>query len=426
MRILLVSYYFPPAAGGGVQRVLKWAKYLPQFGVEVDVLTPDDPGWIDSGGGLEVPPGTTVHRTRNRSPRSLKPNEELLGTRGVRRLFKRAVLLPRRLLVPDMHVGWALSAVPAGCRIVAERKIDLIVSTSPPETGHLVAARIARRTGVPWIADFRDSWLDLPHLRTDRALVRLKHAVNTRLARRLFARAQAATTVSEPLAADLRRRFPQLPVHVISNGVDLDDLEGLPIVRESGDGRFLMLYTGNFFGRQSPATFLEALAALLQRRPELRELVSMRFVGGLKPGDAARIDGDELLASCVERVAFLDYRDVLAWQAAADLLFLYVAPGPGSAGVFTGKVFEYIAAGRPILALAPADNVAAQLVLEADAGEVVDPADVAAIGVALERAVDAWREGGTPTLTPPVQVMDRISRAGQARALAELVRATLN
>ena len=426
MRVLIVSYYFPPAAGGGVQRVLSWCRYLPEYGWDVHVLAPDDPRWIDSGGGLEVPSDTIVHRSENPSPASLRPREYVAAARGpLHRMWRRLVLLPRRIRIPDMHIGWARPSVRAGMRVVREHDIDLIISSSPPETTHVIASRIARRTGIPWIADYRDSWLDLPHLRLDRPTVRFKHALNRLLARRVMRGAKAVTTVSDPLAHDLRRRHPKLRVEVVTNGVDTAQLMNLPHPSSLLDGttrddRFVVSYTGNFFGRQSPQSFLAAVTRLMERRPDIPGLMRIRFVGGIKAEDHAVIDASQQLSSMVERIPFMDYRDVLAEQAAADLLLLYVAPGHGSAGVFTGKVFEYVASARPVLALVPEGNVCIDLLTQAGTGRVVDPDDVESIAATLEAEFDQWRANGRTEYTVPEAVLQSISREHLAGRVAQL------
>ncbi len=427
MRVLIVSYYFPPAAGGGVQRVLKWCKFLPDSDVEVHVLTPDDPKWLDTGGGLTVPPNTVVHRTRNLAPAAVRPSDVIAQAGGrIRRLWRTLLLQPRRLLVPDVAIAWSLTSVRQGIRVVRKHDIDLVISTSPPETCHVIARRISRATGVPWIADFRDSWLDLPHLRTDRLLVRLKHRYNTRLATRMLRHASTITTVSKPLAQDLTRRHPDTPVHVIPNGIDLDDLQEIPppLPLQSDvhrSDRCVIAYTGNFFGRQSPQRFLDATAALLERRPALIDQLVIRFVGGLKPEDHALIDGSPALRSVIERIPFSDYRDVLAEQAAADILLLYVAPGANSQGVYTGKVFEYVAAQRPVLALVPHDNVCVDLLTRAGTGHQVEPDDVSAISATMEQLIDQRLNHGRVECRVDTQVLDSISRKHQAEELAELI-----
>jgi glycosyltransferase involved in cell wall biosynthesis len=438
MRVLLVTYYFPPAGGGGVQRVLSWCRHLAAAGVEVTVVAPDEPHWVDQDTTLIIPPGTAVLRTADPSPAAVIPRQALAQVRGVRRLLRRIALQPRRLAIPDIHRPWRRPAVDAvlaeHARRVArgEPSWDLIISSSPPETTHLVAHDVAGRLGIPWVADFRDSWLDLPHLRLDSLLVRSKHRRNVRLATRLLGRASAATTVSEPLAADLRLRHPNLDVHVLENGIETTSVARAH-ARASGFrdiGRFVVAYTGNFFGRQSAASFLAGVEQALEREPSLRSDLLIRFVGGLKPAELERAVA---LGDVVEHIEFLRHDDVLAQQRAADLLLLYVAPGRGSAGVYTGKVFEYVAARRPVLALAPADNVASDLLKRAGSttaggGARTDPNDAGAITDALLVAWNTWVDAGgrdgaaVADVDVPDAVLQSIDRAATARRLEQLLR----
>lgn len=438
MRVLLVTYYFPPAGGGGVQRVLSWCRHLGEHGIDVTVVAPEAPKWVDVDTTLVVPANVDVIRTPDPSPEAVIPRDVVAAARGpLAKLRARAALQPRRFAIPDIHRRWRAPAV--RCVLDAARdgaRWDVVVSSSPPETTHLVAHDIAAALGVPWVADFRDSWLDLPHLRLDSALVRWKHARQVRLATRVLALASAATTVSAPLANDLRGRHPGLPIHVLENGVEFDQVDR---ARDRADGfrdagRFVVAYTGNFFGRQSPASFLEALERAVAAEPAFGDDAIIRFVGGMKPADEERIAASAALARVVERERFLRHDDVLAHQAAADLLLLYVASGRGSQGVYTGKVFEYVAARRPVLALAPHDNVCVELLATAGAtdpargGARVEPDDVAAICDALLTAWRTWRDAGGPAggrvanvdVTPAVR--DRIDRGAIAARLADVLR----
>ncbi|MCW2921957.1 MAG: putative glycosyltransferase [Thermoleophilia bacterium] len=438
MRVLLVTYYFPPAGGGGVQRVLSWCRHLPTHGVELTVVAPNEPHWIDQDTTLVIPGDTQVLRTADPSPAAVIPREALAQVRGVRRVLRRIALQPRRFAVPDIHRPWRRHAV-AAVRAEARRRAeagepmwDVVVSSSPPETTHLVAHDIAKLLGIPWVADYRDSWLDLPHLRMSSIAVRWKHRANRRLATRLMRRAAAATTVSEPLATDLRARHPHLDVHVLENGVEPAEVSRAH-ARADGfrdHGKFVVAYTGNFFGQQRASEFLDGLDAALAAEPELRDDLLVRFVGGLKPHE---LDRALSFGDVIEHVPFLRHDDVLAQQRAADLLLFYVAPGRGSQGVYTGKVFEYVAARRPVLALSPADNVATRLLDEAGAtaaaaGARVDPDDVPAIGDSLLTAWRAWRDAGgrdggrTPDIDVPTNVLERIDRESVAQRLAQALR----
>ncbi len=380
-----------------MQRVLSWARYLPDSGIDVHVLAPDDPGWIDTGGGLQIPQGITVHRTPSRSPRSFVPAAQL-GRRGrASRILMKIKMIPRRLLVPDIHVAWAIGSRKTALEICRAHTIDAIISTSPPESAHLLASKVRKTTGSPWLADFRDSWLDLPHLRLDQFSVRIKHWFNTRLASRILRHADLITTVSQPLADDLKKRYPTKSVNVLTNGIDFDQLPEVEnvehqISRENRD-RFELLYTGNFFGRQNAKTMLDAIEVISNRYPEMKGAFTIKFVGGLKPADAKRISESPVLGQFVRHIEFADYNDILKMQALANMLFLYVAPGRGSKGVYTGKVFEYVACGTPILALAPSDNVAAKLVLDSGTGIVIDPDDAEACALAIHEAWQKWTQG---------------------------------
>lgn len=438
MRVLLITYYFPPAGGGGVQRVLSWCRHLPAHGVEVTVVAPNEPHWIDQDTTLVIPAETRVLRTTDPSPAAVIPREALAQVHGVRRVLRRLALQPRRFAVPDIHRPWRRHAV-ACVRAEARRRSDagepawdVVVSSSPPETTHLIAHDVAQMLQIPWVADYRDSWLDLPHLRMSSMAVRLKHGANRRLATRLMRRAAAATTVSSPLADDLRARHPHLDVTVLENGIEPAEVARAH-ARASGfqdAGRFVVAYTGNFFGRQSAASFLTALDQALTTDDAFARDVLVRFVGGLKADERARAAA---LGDVVELVPFLRHDDVLAQQRAADLLLLYVAPGRSSQGVYTGKVFEYVAARRPVLALSPADNVASSLLVEAGAtaagvGARVDPDDVDAIAGALLDAWRRWRDAGgihgaqVPDVASPSAVLERIDRAHAAGRFATVLR----
>ena len=162
MKLLLVTLYFPPAGGGGVQRPLKFASHLPALGIETHVLAPDDPKWIHRDDELQPPTLAWVHRARYLGPKGRKPAEELHGTQGLERFGVYARLAGRRLLVPDENVSWNLTAIPAAIRIVKREQIDVVLTTSPPSSVHLVGAAVKRATGIPWVADLRDSVVGSP------------------------------------------------------------------------------------------------------------------------------------------------------------------------------------------------------------------------------------------------------------------------
>jgi glycosyltransferase involved in cell wall biosynthesis len=405
VRILIVALYFPPAGGAGVQRPLKLAAHLPDLGIETHVLAPDDPKWLHRDETLVVPPRAVVHRARNLGPAARRPAEELYGRRGLGRLGVHARLVFRRLLVPDASVLWNVTAIPAALRIVRRERIDVVLTTSPPGSAHLVGAAVKRMVGVPWVADLRDSIARHPHRRRD-----LRG--EARLARLVAGRADAVVCATSGIAEEMRALGHRGRLAVIESGSDFDEFEGLPY--RSG-ARFRITHTGSFFGRRDPRPFLDALA----RAPET---VVARFVGGMRASD--RAFAERLgLGDRVEVLPPVARGDALALQRDSEALLLLIpeAEGRGRA-VLSGKVFEYLAAERPILAVVPPGGEAAALVQEVGAGTVVAPDDVEGMAAALHDLEARWRRGeldGTP-LTPAWK--QRLSRRARAEEYAEPLR----
>jgi glycosyltransferase involved in cell wall biosynthesis len=411
MKVLLVSLYFPPAGGAGVQRPLKFATHLPSFGIETHVLAPDDPKWVHRDDELAPPTQAWVHRARYLGPKGRRPADELHGTHGLERTRTHARLLARRLLVPDENVTWNVTAIPAAIKLVRSEGIDAVVTTSPPGSVHLVGAAVKRATGARWIADLRDSLVAHPHRHAERAAVRLKEQGHRAVARLVTRYADSIVGASEAIAEEVRALEPRGPVTAILNGSDFDDFAGLPYTPSP---RFRITHTGSFFGKRTPRPFLTAFA-------ESGLDAVARFVGDFRPADREWAEslglGDRLeLRSYVPRGKSLE----LQRDSEALLLLIPEAGGRGQ-GVLSGKVFEYLAAERPILAMVPPGGAAAQLIEETGAGVVVPPDDVEAIGDALTKLHERWRAGsldGTP-LVPDVRA--RIDRRARVQELAELL-----
>jgi glycosyltransferase involved in cell wall biosynthesis len=259
MRILICSFYFPPSGGGGVQRPLKFAQRLPEFGIETRVIAPTDSKWIHSDEPATGVSPLHVYRTPFRGPRGRLPAEELYATRGAGRLRRRAALFPRRLLVPDENVSWVLSAVPAIVRIVRREPIDILLTTSPPNSVHLIGAAVKRLTGIGWVADVRDSIVANPDRRIESVAVRLKQQTQQLVARRVVRNADAIVTVTSQIAAELEALSPTGPVVVIPNGADFDDFADL---RYRSSNRLRITHAGSFFGKRDPRPFLTALGGV--------------------------------------------------------------------------------------------------------------------------------------------------------------------
>ena len=412
MKVLLVTMYFPPAGGGGVQRPLKTATHLPALGIETHVLAPDDPKWLHRDDELRPPTQAFVHRARYFGPRARLPAEELHGLEGPERMLMQAKLAYRRVLLPDASVTWLPTAVPAAVRLVRREGIDAVITTSPPVSMNLIGAAVKRLTGIPWVADLRDAVLLNADRRFERTTVQAKEKALERVVRMVARKADAVVAVSETIADEVRRFDPAGEVRVIPNGCDFDDFAGLdyrPV------DRFRITHAGSFFGKRNPRPFLNALAS-----SGLDDVVA-RFAGGLRQADEEWAAGLGL-GDRLELLRYVPHRQALELErdSEANLLLLPDAAGRGAV-VPSGKIFEYLAAERPILAAVPPDGAAAKLVRETGAGIVVAPDDEKGIREALIGLHSRWKAGQLSNGYLSPEQRRKLSREARVEELADLL-----
>jgi len=413
MKVLLVTLYFPPAGGAGVQRSLKVASHLPALGIETHVLAPDDPKWVHVDAELPLPTQAWVHRARYVGPRGRRIADELHGRSGVDLAVRQASTIGRRLLLPDENVTWNATAIPKAIQIVRSEGIDVVLTTSPPGSVQLVGAAVKKATGAKWVADLRDSLVLHPHRAAEGIGAVAKRKARAGVARLVASQADAIVTAAESISVETRGINPRGPVVTIANGCDFDDFAGLEYARTD---RFRLTHAGSFFGKRDPKPFLQALA------DSGIEDVTVRFVGDFRPGDREFMDSLGL-GDRVELIDYVPRRESLALQRNSDALLLLIPDAGGRGrGVLSGKVFEYLAAERPILAAVPPDGAAAQLIRDTGAGVVAAADDVPALRDALVELHARWRDGkldGTP-LSP--EWRDKLSRARRVEELADLLR----
>lgn len=410
VKVLIVTLYWPPAGGGGVQRPLKFATHLPELGIETHVLAPDDPKWIHRDDDLPAPSLAWVHRVRFIGPQGRKPAEELHGKTGLERYATHASLFGRRLLLPDENVSFNLTAIPAALRIIKQEGIDVVITTSPPGSIHFVGAAVQARTGVRWVADLRDSIVANPHRDASRLAVRVKEQGLQAVASAVARRADAIVTVSDVIADEVRARSPRGSVTTIANGSDFDDFAGLDY--QPSPDRFRITHAGSFFGKRDPRPFLTALSRV--------DGVVARFVGDFRSSDREWAAG---IADRIELIPYAPHRKALELQRNSEALLLLIPDAGGRGrGVLSGKVFEYLAAGRPILAVVPTDGAAADLLRESGAAVVVGPDDIDGMERELTAMRDSFRQGTLEGIALSDGWQRKVSRRTRVEEFAAVLR----
>ena len=421
-RALVFAYYFPPMGLSGVQRTAKFLKYLPCYGWESTVVASRPHGYFAYDDSLlrEVEEaGATIRRAGSWDP------TRLFGKRTVVNMPRESVrqglsALSQWIFSPDNKVGWIRPAVREALAALRETPCDLIYSSAPPYSSHLAAARLARKTGLPLILDFRDDWVGNPRHAYPTPLHRARSTWLEGLALRA---ADRIVVIGDAIRDSLAERHPDIPsardIRIVPQGYDPEDFTGPPSIPglDAEPERCAFLYSGVFYHAQSPEPFLRGLAALAKRNPLLRKRLRAVFAG-LLPASALRLVEKLDIGDIVHYAGYLSHRDAANALLAADILWMTIGRAPGSDRIWTGKMYEYFGAGKPVLGLVP-EGVARKTLQEYGAARIVEPdAPPDAVADALEQCFEAWREGTLPQPDPAWTA--RFDRMRLAGALADI------
>jgi glycosyltransferase involved in cell wall biosynthesis len=402
--VLVVAYHYPPVGGGGVFRTLKFTKYLPQFGFRPYVLTvknsmytPKDPTLV-----REIPPEVKVTATFSFEHRILRAS----------RLLN---IDPEWFFITDVNLGWLPFAVYAGTKIIKQENIDVIYVSVPIWTSLLIGYLLKKKTQKPMVIDFRDPWTINPFKKTP---TKFHARINDYLERTVLASADYVITVSQPYRRRLIEKYPFLKnkCEVIMNGFDPDDFKDLK--RQPLQDEFRIVHAGSLYGLRTPKYFLRALQELVQEKPYLRKQLEVQFVGNY--GKEAPVIVDKLgLNDLVRFIGFMPHEKSLELMVNSHVLLLIVAVGGyETSGIVTGKLFEYLFSGRPILALAPKNSIVANIIQSANAGLVVS-SDTEAIKNGILEFYEQWTEGKLAATTNTA-VIERYNRKVLTHKLAQI------
>ena len=401
----------------GVQRTAKFLKYLPRHGWESTVVTCRPHGYFAYDDSLlhEVEEaGITIHRTASWDP------TRLFGKRTTVDMPRESVrqglsTLSQWVFIPDNKVGWMRPAFGQALSILKQKPYDLIYSSAPPYTSHLAAARLARKTGLPLVLDFRDDWVGNPrHIYP----TPFHRACSTRLEGRALKAADRVVVIGDAIRESLATRHPDIltpeNVQVIPQGFDPADFDAEPrIPALTMDPEvFTLLYSGVFYDAQSPEPFLRGLAALVEREPALRNRLRAVFMG-LLPAFAKPLAAQLHIEDMVHHTGYLPHEEAVSGLLAADALWMTIGRAEGSERIWTGKLYEYFGSGKPVLGLVP-EGVARKALKEYGASTIVEPdAPPDAIADAIGQLYEQWSRGRLPHPDPAwIAGFDRERLAG--------------
>lgn len=430
-RVLIITYYWPPSGGSGVQRWLKFSKYLRDFGWEPIIYTPENPEMPAEDASLErdIPAGITILKTPIVEPYSVykwmtgrrKSDKIGAGFTSVSgkksRLERMARWVRGNLFIPDARRFWIRPSVKYLQRWLKEHPVDLIVSTGPPHSMHLIARKLKAKTGIPWVADFRDPWTRIDFyqdLLPGKAADRLHHE----LERSVVGEADRVVVVSPTMAKEFSSDHHR-PIDVITNGYDEDDIRGKqPLPAE--DPYFSIAHIGTAPPSRNPVALWAAIKELLDEEALDRDKIRIRFVGHVDHTILAAANNADL-ADIVEIIPYVPHEEVSGWLRNSSVLLLLLNNTPGVNGILTGKFFEYLASGRPILCIGPVESDVAAIIQETASGICIPKSDVQAIKTWIKQAYDQHPHHVTPNA-----IISRYSRKALTEQMSVIFNQVIN
>ena len=421
-RVLVIAYYWPPSGGSGVQRWVKFVKYLPAEGWQPVVFAPlgaDYPS-LDPSFEAEVPADVEVLRGRIWEPYAAY--RKLTGAKSTQvteissgpKTWKQRLSLWIRanLFVPDPRVGWVKPSVKQLKKYLKEHPVDAIVTTGPPHSVHLIGQKLHQATGIPWVPDFRDPWSRMYYLKylpmTDATWRKIRI-----LEQRVLDSSQAVLACT-PLVQEEFQAQTKTPVACITNGFDEEDFTG---PAPAGDGLFNITHTGLFAADGNPLTLWKVLGQMAAEDAAFRDALRLRLVGKVDREVLEALSAAGLAGNLVA-LGPQNHAAAVLEQRSATLLLLPLRNDPEYRPILPGKLFEYLAARRPILGIGQPDGAMARVLAAAQAGVTADWSDAASMKAFIAAAWKQFCEGGVPATAGNI---GPYSRRATTHALALLL-----
>lgn len=399
-KVLIITYYWPPSGGSGVQRWLKMSKYFPQNGWQPVIYTADDAEYPVEDRSLEndIAPETIVLKRAIVEPYTfykkflgIKKSEKIkagfINEGKKKKKWKENISLWIRgnFFIPDARCWWIKPSIKYLSKYLKNNPIDAIISTGPPHSMHLIAKALHKKFNIPWVADFRDPWTDIDFYK-DLHLTKRADKKHHRLEKEVLTSANEVVTIGEHCAFGLKQ-IGNRDIKIITNGYDFntDDLKKEIKLTE----KFTLSHIGIIGENRNPEKFWEAMGELIQaserinqeskysgqdtfsKRASFKDALNIRLIGQVDRKVVKSIEANGL-KDYVDFIPYIPHNEVIEKQAESQVLLLFINKIPNAKSIITGKIFEYIVSGRPIFAVGPEDGDIATILKETQTGIIID------------------------------------------------------
>jgi glycosyltransferase involved in cell wall biosynthesis len=425
-KALIISYYWPPGSGPGVQRWLKFCKYLPENDWEPLMVTVANGSYPSTDLSLEndIPIGMKVFKTKTLEPFTIynalrgkkgkSVEVAMASVKGKQSNFaKFSNYVRSNFFIPDARVGWNRYAYNQAVKVIEQEKPDVIITTGPPHSTHLIGLKLKSKFNIPWVADFRDPWTTIYY---NQFLLRTKNsdAKDLSFETSVLKTADAIITATPGITEDLRARSNR--IETIPNGFDEADFEG---IKSDQPPKFRMAYVGNLKPIQNTKTVWKAISELCSESQEFKNKFEFEITGNIADEIADALKDFGIMEQVVIK-SFVPHKQAIARMLSAHVLFLPIPIDKDNTRILTGKIFEYLATKRPLLAVGPTNGNAASILTECGKAPMLEYDNLAEIKSQLRKVFSDFEASSIPK-TEGNDNYQNYSRKGTTKMLASLI-----
>lgn len=393
-KVLIITYYWPPAGGSGVQRWLKFSKYLRDFEIEPVIYTIDNPSYpiLDKSSESEIPKDLEILKQAIFEPNSMlsffgrNNKKESAGFLNPNPTFFGSIIqyIRANYFIPDARKFWIQPSVNFLSNYLENNHIDAIITTGPPHSMHLIGLELKNKLGIKWISDFRDPWTEIDYfqqLPLTKKATKKHHDLEQEVLRKSDMVVVVGETMKEKFLKHTKR------IKVLTNGFDTIKTS----LTQELDQKFSITHVGLMNSDRNPTILWEVLNEISNTNPDFKNDLRIKLIGEID--DAVIQDLKVFVHEIIERIPYLDHKDVSKYQASSQVLLLSINKVPSAKGIITGKIFEYLQAKRPILAIGPEDGDAAMILKNANAGTIVGFKNKTALKATILNLYKDYKEG---------------------------------
>lgn len=423
-KLLIITYYFPPAGGPGVQRWLKFVKYLPEFGVQPIVYVPENPTYpiVDEGLVKEVSDQVIVIKNKIIEPYQLasffSKNKTKKIASGIFPNKKKQSLLDKvflwirgNLFIPDARVLWVKPSVSFLEKYIVENNIDTIVTSGPPHSLHLIGLELKQKLNIKWFADFRDPWTTIGYHKSLRlsSYAAKKHK---KLEHQVLNTADTILVTSKTTKVEFQE-ITTKPIEVITNGYDVENVD-----KQTLDTKFTLAHIGSFLSERNPLFLWECLVELLQEIPEFKQHLEIKLIGAVSQEvleTIAKLDLNDYL----NNLGYVSHNEAIAHQKKSQVLLLIEINSEDTKSIIPGKLFEYMVSNRPIIAIGPKGSDFSDIITQTNTGVFFDYSEKMKLKSVILDFYNQFLEGRLQSNGVGLQ---QYSRKNLTKQLAQLIK----